>query len=362
MLTALLAALTTASAGTVLVDFLDIGQGDSIVIRGGGKTVLIDAGDRGSDTVRQLKQLQVERLDLVVATHPHADHIGRMQDVLQTFEVGLYIDNGMTHTTATYEAVMTALEANGANYATAVAGRRINMGDEAILTVLNPGETLLTGTRSDLNSNSVVVRLDHDDMSFLFTGDAEEPTEYRLMSRGMKPVTVLKVAHHGSSHSTSPSFVTATAAKYAVISVGADNRYKHPSDATIGRLTDNGAVVYRTDLSGNVRVYSDGKSVEFLEGALRDLGDGASLLTTPPVVDTAPPPPDKPEAPLSEPEPEVDQAAIDRAARKAAKAETKRRKQAEKKRRKSDWPIENQPPPKGRKLPTPLRVGGASWS
>lgn len=264
--------LTVARAGDVTIDVLDIGQGDSILVRGGGKTVLIDAGDRPSNTVAQLQSLGVTRLDLVVATHPHADHIGRMPEVLQTFAVGLYLDNGLPHTTQTYLDTMALIESKQIPYRTAQRGTKLNLGGEATFTVLFPDSAgPLRDTRSDLNSNSVVLRLDHGENSFLFTGDAEEPTEQRLLADGLGQIDVLKVAHHGSNHSSTAGFLRTVDPTYALISVGRENRYHHPGVETMDRLGASGAMIYRTDLSGNLRVLSDGVHIEVLEGGLPEL-------------------------------------------------------------------------------------------
>lgn len=270
---ALLALLVAvpALAGQVLVDVLDVGQGDAVLIRGGGKAVLIDAGPRGGGVLDQLRTLRVKKLDLVVSSHPHADHIGDMAEVVRRLEVGLFLDNGMVHTTRTYATLMSAIEARGIRYRTAEAGLTLNLGDEATFTVLFPTGDPLRETRSDLNANSVVLRLDHGDVSFLFTGDAEAVTEQALIASGLQPVDVLKVPHHGSAHSSTARFLDATRPRYALISCGATNRYGHPAPDALGRLERAGAMVYRTDVSGNLRVISDGVDVEVLEGSLAEL-------------------------------------------------------------------------------------------
>jgi competence protein ComEC len=278
-----------ALAGEVMVDFLDVGQGDAILIRGGEKTVLIDASVKKARVSTQLRQLGVERLDLVVATHPHADHIGGMEKVVRAFDVGLYMDNGLPHTTATYESLMTAVEELGIPYRSARRDMTLRLGDEAVITVLSPTDTLFTGTRSDLNSNSVVLRLDHDEVSFLFMGDAEEPTEHAIAS-SLEPVDVLKVAHHGGAHSSTLSFVQAAQPTWAVISVGEGNRYKHPTIEAMVRIRSVGATIFRTDKSGQVRAISDGHQLEFMEGSLAELTGTApppqiaAAVTSTPVV------------------------------------------------------------------------------
>lgn len=275
----LLLVTAQAVAGEVIVDFLDVGQGDGILIRGGGKTVLIDAGIKRARVAEQLAALDVTRLDLVITSHPHADHMGGMEEVIRSFPVGLYIDNGMTHTTQTYASLMTAIEELSIPYRTGRAGLELKLGDEAVMNIILPGDTLLTDTRSDLNSNSVVVVLTHGEMDFLFTGDAEEPTEALIARQALPSIDLLKVAHHGSSHSSSTSLLRAIRAPVAVISCGADNRYGHPAPEALERLLSAGALVYRTDLSGHIRAISDGTTLEVLE-----LGNFTGITAEPPTM------------------------------------------------------------------------------
>ena len=263
MWVALLALATATYAGEVRVDVVDVGQGDAILIRTPAqKTVLIDAGERDDDIVAKLAALGVDHLDLVVASHPHADHIGSMDAVVRAFPPKVYVDNGMSHTTQTYESVMSAVESNPAiGYKEGLRGQVFNLDDGAKLEVLLPGDTRFRETRSDLNSNSVVVRLTHGDDCFLFTGDAEEPTERALVDQGIGTCDVLKVAHHGSNHSSISSFLSALKPTVAVVSVGAGNRYHHPGDETMARLEAVGTTIYRTDRDGTVTLVSDGKQI-----------------------------------------------------------------------------------------------------
>jgi beta-lactamase superfamily II metal-dependent hydrolase len=272
LLIGVVAAAMPAYAGPLLLDMLDIGQGDALLLRAGGKTVLVDAGDRSSDTEDQLRALGVTQLDLVVATHAHADHIGRMDKILSEFEVSLYLDSGLAHTTQTYNNTMTTLAAQGIPYQPAREGMTIGMGDEVLITVLHPSSAAMSGTRSDLNSNSVVLLVEHHEVSMLLTGDAEEPTEYRLLRQGVGDIDILKVAHHGSNHSSSRSFLAATQPELALISCGSDNRYGHPGSETVERLVNAGASIYRTDKSGHLRVISNGTRYEVFEGSLAELG------------------------------------------------------------------------------------------
>lgn len=270
--------VAVASAGEVafedhlLVDILDVGQGDAIVLRAAGKTVLIDAGDRDAPTVEHLRMLRVTQIDLAVGTHPHADHIGRMDEVIENFPVLRYMHNGLRHTTQTYLEVAQAADTHDVQSIVATTGMTLSLGDAVLVTVLNPSDTPLKGTRSDLNSNSVVLRVDHGEVSFLFTGDAEAPTEQAMLRRGIEPVDVLKIAHHGSNHSTTAGFLRATQPSIAVISCGEGNRYDHPGEETVQRLTDSGIWTLRTDLSGHIRLVSDGTEVEAFEGDLAKMG------------------------------------------------------------------------------------------
>jgi len=250
-------------ASTLTVDFLSIGQGDAALIQVAGRSVLIDSGTRKGLVLGELNRLGVTSIDLAIGTHAHADHIGSMNKVIAKHPIKLYLDNGMTHTTRTYETVMNALEEAEIPYRIAETGMQFNIGDEAKLTILFPSKPLLRNTRSDHNSNSIVARLDHDEMCFLFMGDAEEPTERALLRQDLQPCQVLKVAHHGSQHSTTGRFLQAVRPAYAVISAGESNRYGHPSPPTLSRLAQMGVKVYRTDKDGTVRATSDGKSVEF---------------------------------------------------------------------------------------------------
>lgn len=271
LLAVLLAVALPARAGQVVVDFLDVGQGDAILIRGGGKAVLVDGGPAEARVDRLLRRMGVQRLDLVVATHPHADHVAGLERVLRGFEVGLFLDSGQTHTTGLWDRVLTAIEEEQIPYRTARRDMTLRLGDEAVLHVLFPTPRPLRGTRSDLNSNSVVLLLDHDEIEFLLAGDAEAPTEAALLRHGLPEVEVLKVAHHGSEHSSTRRFLAALSPAWAVVSCGEGNRYGHPDPAALERLSAAGATVFRTDRSGHVRALSDGSSLEFMEGTLPEI-------------------------------------------------------------------------------------------
>lgn len=276
--TALLLLHGLARAGELRVEVLDVGQGDGILITSpAGKRVLIDASIKSADVVGQLRARGVQSLDLVVATHPHADHIGGMKDVVEAFPIRLYTDNGLPHTTATYTELMAAIEAKQIPYRGAKAGQSFSLDDGIKIEVLNPREPPLSGTRSDLNANSVVLRLQHGQNCFLFTGDAEEPTEQELLRGGLASCGVLKVAHHGSNHSSTDAFLRTVKPELALISVGVANRYKHPGEETLARLGSAGARVFRTDLDGEIRVLSDGRSLRVETGGKSNAAAAVAL-------------------------------------------------------------------------------------
>ncbi len=248
------------------MEVLDVGQGDSILIRTPEKAILIDAGEGEVSVPKLLAERGITVLDLVIGSHPHADHIGGMDDVLDTVTVKNYVDNGLSHTTKTYEAVMQRIEDKGIPYRAGIAEMKFNLDDGAVLELLFPRDKKLSDTRSDLNSNSVVARLTHGKNCFLFTGDSEEPTENALLDAGVTQCDVLKVAHHGSRHSTTSAFLSVVKPKIALISLGVGNRYGHPGDETLARLAAVGAEIYRTDLMGTLTVVSDKSKVRVETG------------------------------------------------------------------------------------------------
>lgn len=257
----------TSLSGAVLeAHFIDIGQGDAILLRSpGGKTVLIDTGPPGADpTVRgYLDGLGVERIDLLVNSHPHSDHIGNTAALIERMPVGRVLDPGFAHPTATYEQLVETIARKAVPLRLVRTGQRITLDAGITMTVLGPAEPLIEGSRSDANANSVVLRVDYGEVRILLTGDAEEETEERLLAGGADSLaaTVLKVAHHGSKYATHKPFLDAVRPKLAVISCSADNTYGHPAPETLDRLRAKGVPALITSKLGHIVVSTDGRKI-----------------------------------------------------------------------------------------------------
>jgi len=242
---------------TVSIYFLDVGQGDSsIIITPDDRVVLIDSGPNESLILRYLQNLGISQIDLIIATHAHADHITGMDRIIAKYKPKAFIDPGIPHTTATYQRMITAIDKYNINYYEGIS-RKINL-DSLTFTILPPAIPLIRD--SELNNNSVVVRLDFKDFSCLFTGDIEKKREGQLLaeSRSNLTVDIQKVGHHGSSSSSSPLFIKSVRPKIAVICCGQDNKYGHPHQETISLLQNLGIEIYRTDLNGTILVETDG--------------------------------------------------------------------------------------------------------
>jgi len=268
-----------AWAGTLRVEVLDIGQGDSILLRSpAGKVVLVDAGDGKVSVPDLLRARGVDHIDLIIATHAHADHIGGMDEVLEAVPVKLYVDQDMTHTTATYSKVMKLVEGKGITYKAGVAGVTFNLDDGIRIELLNPQQKKLSNTRSDLNANSVVARVTHGENCFYLSGDSEADTEELMLQKGLQPCAVYKVAHHGSQYSSTAPFLAALKPTIALVSAGEGNHYGHPTPEALERLKAVGATVYRTDEDGTITVESSGKGVV----VTTERGDRGSKPVAPP--------------------------------------------------------------------------------
>jgi competence protein ComEC len=288
-----------ASGGELTIRVLDVGpvNGDAILISSpSGKTVLIDAGDttRGKTVVDALKRNNIQQLDYFIATHPHPDHIGGSAEVFKAVKVLNVIDNGQGPTVLSeksvpqsvskkavakkpppslskfYDDYKAAVTASGAHYETARPGTKYDLGGGALLTVLAPSEPFFTKDNmrsggNEPNANSIVMRLDYGSFSMLLTGDAEEQTEHKLLTKDLNlAARVLKVGHHGSKYASAADFLARVKPEFAIVSCGAWNRYGHPSQAVLDRLraANPNIKLYRTDLHGEITITTRGGATD----------------------------------------------------------------------------------------------------
>jgi beta-lactamase superfamily II metal-dependent hydrolase len=272
---------------------LDVGQGDSIlIVAPGGKTVLVDAGTPGSGktVVDAMKRYNLKQIDLLVATHAHADHIGGADEVLRATKVTSVLDSQVPNATKNYEDFLKAIKETGAKYIGAEPGQKFDLGGNASLTVLAPIKPFFTKDQlrsgaNEPNANSVVTRLDYGDFSMLLTGDAEAETESRLMKAGANvKAKILKVGHHGSKYASSEEFLRAGGFESALISDGEDNRYGHPSQEALDRLKAIGIKIYRTDLQGEITILTRGQGyqIQTARAATGDLWAGRTAQKSEP--------------------------------------------------------------------------------
>jgi beta-lactamase superfamily II metal-dependent hydrolase len=229
--------------------FINVGQGDATLIQTpDGKTVLIDGGETNTGIVSQLQELDIQRIDLMVATHPHSDHIGGLVQVLQSFPVAKVVTSGQPHTTLVYEHFLDGIAGAQAEYVEVKRGDVISLGG-IDFHILNPANNI----DPDLNENSVVIQFTYGQTTFLMMGDSGADTEAALMSAGIPlKADILKVGHHGSTSSSTIAFLNAVQPKIALYSAGINNQYGHPAPQTLAALQAVGATVYGTDQNGTI--------------------------------------------------------------------------------------------------------------
>lgn len=251
---------TNSVTGELNIHFIDVGQADSILIQQGNENMLIDAGNNDDENTLKnyLVSLGVKELKYAIATHPHEDHIGSMNYIINSLKVGQIYAPKVTASTKTYENLVNAVKNKAMQFKTPTVGETFYVG-QAKCIILAPNSSTYDG----LNNYSIVVKVEFGNNSFLFAGDAEEASEKEMLSKGLNlKADLLKVGHHGSKYSSSNAFLNAVNPKYAVISVGKNNDYGHPNSETLARLNSRKVDVYRTDIHGTVIAVSDGDTIK----------------------------------------------------------------------------------------------------
>ncbi len=243
--------------GNLIVHYIDVGQGDATFIELPNKeTMLIDTGEKseGKKVTKYINELGYNKIDYVIGTHPHSDHIGSLEEVINTFDIGdIYMPKVVSNSNVYKDLLMTI---KNKDKIVKKAFKDVSIIEEEELNI-----SFLSPTKeeySNLNNYSAVLKIVYQDTCFLFMGDAETEVEKELDSINCD---VLKVGHHGSYTSSSLDFVKSTSPKYAIISVGKDNKYGHPDKSILKRYLDNNTEIYRTDLDGTIKVISDGKDI-----------------------------------------------------------------------------------------------------
>jgi competence protein ComEC len=241
-----------------VVHFIDVGQADCILAQlPNGEILLIDGGNKtdGTEVCKYLRDLGIRRIDYLVATHPHEDHIGGLPLVIRSFEIGEIYAPKATATTNIFEDFLKSIQEKGMTIHSAQAGQTILASHDLSLDILAPK----SASYKDLNDYSVVIKLTFKKNTFLFMGDAETISEGEI--KADVNVDVLKVGHHGSDSSSSLAFLQKATPSISVISCGAGNSYGHPKDITLKHLSEVGSEIYRTDLQGTILITSDGSQI-----------------------------------------------------------------------------------------------------
>ncbi|MBQ0139766.1 MAG: MBL fold metallo-hydrolase [Kurthia sp.] len=248
--------------GDVKVHMIDIGQGDSLLIQSNKDTILIDGGNKGKgdEVLDYLEKNNVTKLTAVISTHPDADHIGGLAEIIRGIPVQAVYAPRVTHTTEAYKQFLLSVKERALKIKIAKNGVQIPTKTAGLsLDFIGPTKEY---SQSDLNDWSAVLKMTHGTKKFLFTGDAETPAEKDMLAFNLlEPVDVLKVSHHGAAEASNTDYLQKLQPKLAGISVGKGNRYDHPTTETLKRLKKVGATIYRTDQHGHIVFISNGKNI-----------------------------------------------------------------------------------------------------
>ena len=241
------------------VHYLDVGQGDSIFVElPNNETMLIDAAEsyQSENIINYLKNLNYQKIDYVIGTHPHTDHIGGLKNIINTFEIGKIYMPKVVSTTKTYESLLMAIKDKNLKINTAKAGTSIIDTDALKINILAPNNSIYT----ELNNYSVVTKITYGTTKFLFMGDSEKLIENEIKEN--VTADVIKIGHHGSNTSSSIDFIKKVNAKYGIISVGLNNKYNLPKEETITNWENSGTKIYLTSTNGTIRASSDGTNIK----------------------------------------------------------------------------------------------------
>lgn len=279
---------TSDNNSGLIVYFLDVGQADCTLIQlPNGEEVLIDAGNYGDGSYikNYLENLNVDDIEYFILTHPHEDHIGSAREIINNFTVKKIYMPDVLASSNLYESTMLAIENKDIETIFAKPGLKIIDSPDLKLELLSPKSMYY----SELNEYSAVARLEYDNTSFLFTGDAESVSELEMLGGGFNlDSDVLKVGHHGGRTSSSIDFLKAVTPEYSIISCGEDNSYGHPHIETLNRLSDIGSEIYRTDELGTIVAVSNGKDISITSDEVMEIPLAPlEILNTPPVPDSS---------------------------------------------------------------------------
>lgn len=250
-----------SSSERLVIDYIDVGQGDSILIQQGSKTMLIDTGTSASKEmlISSLKNHKIKKLDYLILTHPHEDHIGGASEVVKDFKIGTVYMPKVTTNTNTFKELVSEMNSKGIKASQPDLQTKFNFGKASCI-IYGP----VNPKSEDLNTYSIVMKITFGNKKFLFEGDAQSSNEKGMLDKGYDlSADVLKVGHHGSSTSSSEAFLKAVKPSYAVISCGKGNDYLHPHSQTMQRLKNLNIKVYRTDENGSIECITDGKNIKF---------------------------------------------------------------------------------------------------
>ena len=238
------------------ITYLDVGQADAILIQNDGHNMLIDAGNNedGPLLVQYFKEQNITKFDYLIATHPHEDHIGGMDDIVKNFDIDKIYMPDVTTTTKTFLDLLDAIEEKNMTFDVPKINQSFTLGHTLF-------QVIYTGNdKKNLNNASIVLKASFKNTSYLFTGDATSEVEKKILKKDIQ-ATVLKVGHHGSKYSTTTTFLEKVNPTYAIISVGKNNSYNHPNQTTIDKLTKKNIEIHRTDQEGSIFLKSDGKTI-----------------------------------------------------------------------------------------------------